>query len=366
LVQRFTQVKVVVAEDGEQVQTGHVYIIPPNRDLSIHQGKLRLTRLNSPHGLRLPIDFFLRSLALDQGELSVGIILSGTGTDGTSGLKSIKEAGGLVMVQAPETADYDGMPRSALSTHLADYVLTPDQMPERLLQYVQRAARPGLTSVLSEKEQVEDSLEGILHLLQAKTGHDFSAYKNSMLSRRIERRMAVHLIAALKDYQAFLEQNPAEIEALFNDLLIGVTSFFRNPEAFELLKEKVIPSILKDRPDRDVVRVWVPACSTGEEAYSLAILFRECLEQQAQDMKIQIFATDIDAQAIAKARAGVYPENIALDLPVDRLDRFFLHEDNSYSIRKNIREMVVFAEHNLIDNPPFSKLDLISCRNLLI
>ena len=366
LVQRFTHITVVTAEDGVDVQKGHAYVIPPNQDLSISQGKLRLTQPITTHGLRLPIDFFFRSLAEDQGELAVGIILSGTGTDGTQGLKSIKEAGGLVIVQAPETADYDGMPRSALATHLVDFVSAPDQMPGRLLEYAQRAFRPGLSLIAGDGDQARDILEDIFHLLLDRTGIDFSRYKISMTTRRVERRMAVHLIRNMKDYLALVQQSPAEVDALFNDLLIGVTSFFRNPEAFEVLKEKVIPQILIGRKEPETVRVWVPGCSTGEEAYSLAILFREFLDQQKQKLRVQIFGTDIDSKAIARARSGVYPENIALDLSAERLDRFFLHEENIYLVRKNIRDMVIFAEHNLIESPPFTKLDLISCRNLLI
>jgi len=367
LVQRFTAARVIPAEDGVEVQTGHVYIIPPNYDLSISNGKLHLTQPSARHGLRLPIDIFFRSLAQDQGELAIGIILSGTGSDGTQGLKSIKEAGGLVIVQTPETADFDGMPRSAISTRLVDYVLAPNQMADHLLQYSRRAALGSPVSpAVMEDDQERDFLEDIYQLLRAQTGHDFSGYKRSMTVRRFERRMVVHTITDLRDYLSLLQHNPAEVSALFNDLLIGVTSFFRNIEAFELLKEKIIPELIQNHNDQNPIRVWVPGCSTGEEAYSLAILFKESMDELQKEVKVQIFATDIDAQAIAKARQGVYLENISLDLSSDRLGHNFIHQENTYVVRTSLREMVVFAEHNLIENPPFSRLDLISCRNLLI
>lgn len=367
LVQRFTTQKVVAAQDGAEVRPGTVYVIPPNKILSISKGKLQLAQPPASHGPRLPIDVFFRSLAQEQRELAIGIILSGTGSDGTQGLKSIKEAGGLMIVQAPESAEYDGMPRSALATRLVDYVLTPEEMPDQLLQYCRRTIeRRSIGPAVLEDERVEDILTDIYQTLRTQTGHDFSGYKRSMTVRRIERRLAVHTLDNLGAYLALLQHNPAEINTLFNDLLIGVTSFFRDPQAFDVLKERIIPEIIHNRKGQESIRVWVPGCSTGEEAYSIAILFREYMDQHRDDLKIQIFATDIDSHAIVRARAGVYLENIALDLSVERLGQYFIHEGNTYTVRKSLREMVVFAEHDLIENPPFSRLDLISCRNLLI
>jgi two-component system CheB/CheR fusion protein len=366
LVKRYTKMQVCKVEDGMKVQPNCAYIIPPNRDMAFLKGKLHLLEPSAPRGLRLPIDYFFRSLAQDQHERAICIVLSGTGTDGTVGLKAIKGEGGMAMAQAPESAAYDGMPRSAIATGLVDFILPPDKMPEQLIAYVQRAFGHRLEPIISP-DDADGSLQKIFILLRAQTGHDFSLYKQNNIHRRIERRMAVAQIDRLEDYVRYLRQIPLEVEMLFRELLIGVTNFFRDPPAFESLQEHVMRRLFAGSPGESV-RVWVPSCSTGEEAYSLAILIREYLDELKQNFQVQIFATDIDAYAIEKARAGVYPNSISADVSPERLARFFAQDPNSgsYQISKSIRDLVVFAEQDVLKDPPFSRLDLISCRNLLI
>jgi two-component system CheB/CheR fusion protein len=301
-------------------------------------------------------------LAEDQAENAVGIILSGTGTDGTLGLKAIKEAGGMVMVQEPTSAKYDGMPRSATATGLADFVLPPEEMPEQLMAYIQLGVKP-VNWVLPE---FADMLQKVFILLRRHTGHDFSSYKSNTISRRIERRMVVNQISRLPDYIRFLQQSPEEVETLFRELLIGVTSFFRDQEAFEALAQDIVPRLFENHHQDQPVRVWVCGCSTGEEAYSIAILIREQMDLLKQEFETQIFATDIDSQAIEQARMGLYPTNIAAHMSPERLQHYFVKEEDGYRVAPLIRNMVVFANQSLIKDPPFSKQDLISCRNLLI
>ncbi len=363
---RYTKMSIAQAENGVKVKPNCVYIIPPDKDISILRGTLQLLDPVESRGMRHPIDFFFRALAQDQGEKAICIVLSGTGTEGTLGLKAVKGEGGLVLVQDPKTAKYDGMPGSAVATGLTDYVLPPEQMPAYLLSYVKspihRLARP------LEKPEAKplDTLQKIFVLIRAKTGHDFSQYKHNTVMRRIERRMAVLQVEDLADYLTYLRNNPQEIETLFKELLIRVTNFFRDSEAFEALREKFLPVIFRDKPRDYTVRVWVPGCSTGEEAYSLAILFHEYNQKQKEKHKVQIFATDIDSGAIEMARSGIYPDSISADVSPERLSRFFAKKDTVYKIRDEVREIVIFAEHDLNKNPPFSKIDLISCRNLLI
>jgi two-component system CheB/CheR fusion protein len=367
LVKRYTKMQVYKIEDGMKVQPNCTYIIPPNRDMAFINGKLHLLEPSAPRGLRLPIDYFFRSLAQDQHERAICIVLSGTGTDGTMGLKAIKDEGGMAMAQAPESAAYDGMPRSAIATGRADFILPPDKMPEQLISYVQNAFRHRLKPIISLAVEDDDILQKVFILLRAQTGHDFSLYKQNTIHRRIERRMAVAQIDRLEDYVLYLRQMPREVEILFHELLIGVTNFFRDPPAFESLQEHVIRRLFAGPPGGSV-RVWVPGCSTGEEAYSLAILIREYMDELKQNFQVQIFATDIDTDAIEKARAGVYPNSITADISPERLARFFTQDLNggSYHISKSIRDLVVFAEQDALKDPPFSRLDLISCRNLLI
>ncbi|MBE2201159.1 MAG: PAS domain-containing protein [Anaerolinea sp.] len=367
LVRRCTRMQVYEVEDGMTVQPNCAYIIPPNHDMALSQGKLHLLEMGERHGLRLPIDFFFRSLAHDLREQAICIVLSGTGSDGTLGLRAIKEAGGMAMAQTPDSTEFDGMPRSAITTGLVDYVLLPAEMPAQLIAYVAHAygknPRPA-----SLPRSTEDGLSKIFILLRAQTGRDFSQYKQNTITRRIERRMAVQQIAQIDEYVRYLQQNAVEIEALFQDLLIGVTQFFRDPEAFAVLESQAIARLLADKPAGALVRIWVPGCSTGEEAYSIAILIREQMVTLKQSFKVQIFATDIDSRAITTARAGIYPTSIAADVSPERLSRFFVHDPTNsvYRIQKSIRDMLIFSEHDLIQAPPFSRLDLISCRNLLI
>jgi len=367
LVKRYTHMKVSEAEDGMAVEPDHAYIIPPNMDMALFKGVLHLLEPSAPHGLRLPIDFFFRSLAQDQHERAICVVLSGTGSDGTLGARAIKGEGGLVMVQAPNTATYDGMPRSVIATGLNDFVLAPAEMPAQLMAYVNHAFGKS-TPLVATSGQAEDALAKICILLRDKTRHDFSQYKQSTLVRRIERRMALHQLDHQSDYVRYLQQDPDEIEALFRDLLIGVTSFFRDPEAFTALRRDVIHRLFAGKPAGSTVRVWVCACSTGEEAYSIAILLQEYLETLTQTFRVQVFATDVDARAVEMARSGIYPASIVADVPPEHLARYFSQEPGgeSYRIQKVVRDLLVFSEQDLIRDPPFSRLDLISCRNLLI
>lgn len=368
LVQKCTHMKVMQVEDGSKVLPNTVYIVPPNKDLAMLHGALQLIEPTESRAMRLPINYFFRSLAQDQREKAICIVLSGMGTDGALGLRAIKEDLGMAMVQAPETAKYDSMPRSAVETGLVDYVLPPEEMGKHLIEYSNRITdRVAPTaSDFPNAGEVPDAMQKICVLLRAKTGHDFSLYKPNTVWRRVERRMDVHRLDHISNYVRYLQGNPQEVQTLFKELLIGVTQFFRDPEAFQILKEKILPGYLMGKPDNDSIRVWVPGCSSGEEAYSVAMIMSECVEALARPLNVQIFATDIDADAIAMARIGIYPESITADVNADRLRRFFLKEDSTYRVKKNVREMLVFAPHNIIKDPPFTKLDLICCRNLLI
>ncbi len=311
LVRRYTRMQVFEVEDGMAVTPNCTYIIPPNRDMAFLNGTLQLLEPSRPRGHRLPIDFFFRSLAQDQHERAICIVLSGTGSDGTHGVREIKAEGGMVMTQNPESTEYDGMPRNAIATGLVDYVLPPAEMPAQLMAYVAQAFGKKPYPVSTPVPGTEDTLKKIFILLRAQTGHDFTHYKQNTINRRVERRMAVHQIEKMVEYVRYLQQTPVEVEALFRDLLIGVTNFFRDPEAFEALQELSIPRLFANKPAGSVIRVWVLGCSTGEEAYSIAILLQEKLEALKQKYKIQVFATDIDSRAIDTARSGIYPASIA-------------------------------------------------------
>ena len=368
LVRRYTRMQVFEVEDGMAVAPNCAYIIPPNRDMAFLNGTLQLLEPAAPRGQRLPINYFFRSLAQDQGERAIGIVLSGTGSDGTQGVRAIKGEGGMVMAQNPESTEFDGMPRSAIATGMVDYQLPPAEMPAQLIAYTTHAfGHPREPGSIGAPRTVS-ALKKIFVLLRAQTGHDFSEYKPSTINRRIERRMAVHQIDAIDSYVKYLQQVPAEVEALFRDLLIGVTNFFRDPEAFKVLEEQVIPRLFEDKPAGAVVRVWSAGCSTGEEAFSIAILLQERIDVLKRNYTVQLFATDIDSRAIATARAGLYPASIAADLSPERLARFFVAESegSAYRVHKRIRDVLIFSEQDVLKDPPFSKLDLISCRNLLI
>jgi two-component system CheB/CheR fusion protein len=368
LVKRHTRMRVREVEDGMVVEPNCAYIIPPNRDMAFLGGALQLLEPSAPRGLRLPIDFFFRSLAQDQHERAICIVLSGTGSDGTLGVRAIKGAGGMAMAQNPESTEYDGMPRSAIATRMVDFVLPPAEMPAQLISYVAHAFGKTAIPLSPPTPKSEGALKRVFILLRAQTGHDFSHYKQNTVIRCVERRMAISQIDRLDDYVRFLQQSPAEVESLFHDLLIGVTSFFRDPAAFEALRLHVIPQLVEGKPPGAAIRVWVPGCSTGEEAYSIAILLQEHIAAVRQSLKLQVFATDIDARAIDRARVGVYPASIAADIASERLAQFFVQEPDgsAYRVAKSIRDTLVFSEQDVIKDPPFSKLDLISCRNLLI
>ena len=368
LLQRATTLPVTQVEDGVRVAPDHVYVIPPNRDLSILHGALYLLEPAAPRGLRLPIDFFFRALADDQQALSIGVILSGMGSDGMLGLRAIKEKAGAVFVQTPASAKFDGMPRSAVDDGQADVVADAAELPGRILGYLQHL--PTLDAPLAPKatDTNQSGLEKVLVVLRARTGHDFSLYKKSTLYRRIERRMGLHQLAHIGDYVRYLRDNPQEADLLFKELLIGVTRFFRDPEVWKQLRAEIFPALLAAHPEGTVLRAWTAGCSTGEEAYSLAIVFREVLQELAPAARfnLQIFATDLDHDAIDKARTGIYPANIAADVGEERLRRYFVQDEHGYRVNNEIREMVIFAPQNLVMDPPFTRLDLLSCRNLLI
>ena len=367
IIQRYTRMQVFEVEDGMQLQINCTYIIPPNRDMALLNGYLQLMVPTTPRGQRLPIDFFFRSLAQDQHERAIGVILSGTGSDGTLGAKAIKAEGGIVLAQEIKTAEFDGMPRNIIATGLVDYIMPPAKMPAQIIAYTKHLfAQP--SRLTNNTVPAKNVMNKIFILLRNQTGHDFSLYKPNTICRRIERRMTVHQIDAIDFYLKYLQQNPAEVTALFNDLLIGVTSFFRDPNAFLALEKLIIPELFTVKSEEKTIRIWSTACSTGEEAYSIAILFQEYLDLLKQNFKIQIFATDIDREAIAIARAGFYPTNITQDISPERLARFFIldTDGNGYRVNKTIRDMLIFSEHNVVNDPPFSRLDLISCRNLLI
>ena len=369
LVGRFTCMQVLEVTDGLTVQPDCVYVIPPNRDLALLNGTLHLFEPAMPRGLRMPIDFFFRSLAQDLAEQAICVVLSGTGSDGSLGLRAVKGEGGMAMVQAPDLVQYDGMPRSALATGLVDYVLPAEAMFGQIEAYVSHAFRKRPERVVPpEPSSSGDTLKKIFVILRAQTSHDFSSYKENTIRRRMERRMALHQLEAGEDYLRLLRGNPEEVEALFRDFLIGVTSFFRDPAAFKVLKEEVLPRLFADRAPGEPLRAWVCGCSTGEEAYTLAMLIQEHMDELRACFKVQIFGTDIDRAAIETARAGIYPASIAADVPAAYLRRYFSHDPDggTFRIRKNIRDLLIFSEQDVIKDPPFSKLDLLSCRNLLI
>jgi len=365
LLARCTPMRVMEASQGRRVQPNRVYVCPPGRELRIRDGVLSFEpAAPRVRGVRLPIDGFFRSLAEDQQHSAVGVVLSGTGADGTVGLAAIRAASGLALAQDPGTASFGGMPGSAIAAGAVDLVLPTGKMPERLVAHATRLAtsdrKPG-TATANDGE-----LEGILALVRRVTGRDFSSYKRGTLERRIERRMNLHQIEPLADYLRLLESNPAEVDALWKDWLIGVSHFFRDPDAFRSLAEGWLPRLVAAKQDGAVVRIWVPGCANGEEAYSIAMLLVEAIEAQRKHLEIQIFGTDIDSRAIEAARIGRYPEGVAADVGEERLRRFFVKEERHYRVKKEIRDLIVFAVQDVLTDPPFTRMDLISCRNLLI
>lgn len=365
LLSKYTTMPVHEATDGMTANPNNIYLLPRRKNVTISEGKLFLVDYERTRSLNLPIDIFFESLAKDQGELAIAIILSGTGSDGTRGLRAVKESGGMVMAQ-DDSAKFDGMPHSAISTQLVDYILPAEKMPESLLSYVHHpclATDPNLKPPIAKEE---DQMARLFAVLRDSTGMDFTDYKSNTIVRRIERRMSINQIDRLSDYVDYVQHSLAEANALFKEFLIGVTRFFRDLEAFELIEHEIIPALIKEKPPRSQIRVWVAGCSTGEEAYSLAILFREYMERSGQLLDVKIFATDIDKRALEFASQGTYPESILGDVTQTRLNDHFERKGDTYEISRHIRSMVVFANQNLIKDPPFSKMDLISCRNMLI
>ena len=369
ILQRVTAMPVVQVSDQTRVEPDRVYIIPPNREMSIFNQVLQLSMPELARGQRMPIDTFLRSLAEDQAAKAIGVILSGTATDGTLGLGAILGVGGVCMVQEPSTARYDGMPQSAIAAGSATHILPVEKMPAMLQEVASKSAfRQKVPAIATDKTL--SGMSQILLQVRKSTGHDFSLYKKSTIGRRIERRMAQHHIEDAAVYARYLKENPAEMDVLFKELLIKVTSFFRDPEAFVALKQTILPPLLAGKPEGYVFRVWVAGCATGEEAYSIAMVLLELMDERKArhepELAVKIFATDLDDEAIGVARAGRYPPNIAQDVNPERLRRFFIKDEAGYKIKKDVRDRVVFAVQNVVKDPPFTKLDLLSCRNLMI
>ncbi len=366
LLQKNTTLEVVEITDGTTLEPNRLFVPPAGHLMGVFNGKLQLFKEELHKRERLPIDFFFRSLAEDLHERAAAVVLSGADTDGSLGVKAIKEHGGMVMVQDPASAEFNTMPASAVATGMADFILPPKDMAGELTRYLHRAAIVPVLKMETKGDHPSSGLEKILLVLRTMTGNDFSPYKHSTILRRIKRRMDVQQIDRMHDYANYLKTNDEEVRALFRDLLIGVTSFFRDPEAFQTLKQ-VLRDYLTAQPlMKKVVRLWTPGCSTGEEAYSLAITVREAMQDVGKIFAIQIYATDLNDLAIEVARQGLYPLNIAADVPPKTLERYFSRSDAGYRIKKEIRETVVFAVQNVLQDPPFSRLDIVCCRNLLI
>src|SRR6516164_3685613 len=374
ILSRATSMPVAEVQDQMPVEPNHVYIIPPGTNMVISRGVLQLSPRTETRGQHRPIDPFFRSLAEDQGHKAIGVILSGTATDGTLGLETIKAEGGITFAQ-DDTAQHDSMPRSAVAAGCVDFVLPPDEIAKEIARIGRHPnVAPSPLPLSAEGRGVggegdsarEPNLGPVLELLRNAKEVDFTHYKHNTLYRRITRRMVLHKMEGLKDYLRLLQSNPAEVEALYQGLLISVTNFFRNPETFAVLKTKVFPKLTQDRSRHEPVRIWVLGCSTGEEAYSIAISFAEFVKASGRLIPVQVFATDLNGAAIEKARAGLYSKNILHDVSPERLRRFFVEVDGNYHITKPIRDMCVFAQHNVLTDPPFSRIDLLSCRNLLI
>jgi len=367
LLQRATAMPVREATASMLVEPDVVYVIPPNTELTVVGGRLHLAEPAQPRGLRLPIDVLFCSLARDQGERAIGVVLSGMGADGTLGLQAIKSQGGLSLAQEPASAQFDSMPKSSIAAGACDIVAPAAELPRRIVQVT--AERPATApNPVSTDAGSEQSLAAILGLLRERSKHDLTLYKTSTVRRRVDRRMGVHGLDSLARYDHFVRENPQELDLLFKEMLIGVTSFFRDPAVWQELKDRVLPALLARRTPGTGLRAWVVGCSTGEEAYSLAIAFRELADTQPvpDAWTLQIFATDLNADAIAIARSGHFSAKIADAMTPERLSRFFNAEGDGFLIRKEIRQMVLFAQHDVILDPPFTRLDILSCRNLMI
>jgi two-component system CheB/CheR fusion protein len=359
-----TRMVVTEARDGMRLEPNRLYIMPPNKRIAMaKRRRLHLSRrpIGDEHR---PIDAFFESLAKHEGQHAIGIVLSGNGSDGTNGLKAIRDAGGITFAQDEKTAKYPGMPGSAITAGCVNYILSPEQIAAEL-------KRVGKTEFVPEVKEpataaLQKGYDQILLLLRQRTGVDFTYYKKATLQRRMHRRMLMHKLNSLKDYSHYVRENPAEVQELFNDVLIRVTGFFRDPGIFQILRKKVFPRLLQGKPSEEPLRIWIPGCATGEEVYSVAMLLTELMEEKKNFHPVQIFGTDINEAALNRARTGLYPEDIKTVVSAERLRRFFVKSDGGYRVSKMIREMCIFARQNLVNDPPFSNLDLISCRNVLI
>jgi two-component system, chemotaxis family, CheB/CheR fusion protein len=341
-------------------------MILPNREVTIRDGVLHLSELAEKRTARRPVDAFLASLAEDQKECAVGIILSGTGSNGSSGIRTVKEFGGLTLAQIPETAQHPGMPRSAIATGMVDVVLPPEQMPDVLVRLGRHLDSDHDPEAAEPKDEATATFDQILGFLQARAGHNFRFYKKSTVMRRMHRRLGLHGFEQLADYDKLLRRDSGEIKALVKDLMINVTGFFRDPEAWEALNEKVIARVVRERENGDAIRAWVPACATGEEAYTIAMLIAEQAKAAQKEFDVKIFATDRAEDSLSMARRGLFPATIERDVSDERLRRFFERTDDTCEVKKELRDWVVFAPQNLLHDPPFFRVDLISCRNFLI
>jgi two-component system CheB/CheR fusion protein len=365
LLSRHTEIHIHRVVDGMEVEADSIYLIPPKKEMIVSGGRLLLTDKDPGQSLTLPIDVFFRSLAQDMGNRSIGVILSGTGSDGSRGIRAIHEAGGLVFVQDPELAKFDGMPRSALDTGVVDYVRAPEELPAAILKHVAQPEHAELEEQAGSMVS-EEGMNAIFRILRDEYGIDFSHYKQSTVVRRVERRLQLNQSLDLDDYVEQLRDNSQEVNSLYKDLLIGVTEFFRDAEAFELLEKEVIPQLLERLPSRDELRIWVAGCGTGEEAYSIAILLDEAFTRRGRPNQAKIFATDVHRASLEFASAGVYEQTNLAKVSPERLSRYFVPRRGHYHVCQELRKTIVFAPHNVIKDAPFTKLDLISCRNLLI
>jgi two-component system CheB/CheR fusion protein len=366
LLSRYTSIKIEIVTDGMALQANHIYLIPPKMNMTIFHGVLYLYELSATRTLNLPIDIFFRSLAKDQEKNAVGIILSGAGSDGTLGIKAIKEFGGMTMAQDDESAKFESMPHSSISSGMVDIIRPPKQLAEELIHYIKHPFVKGKRRIETILAGEQSQLSKVISILSETKNVDFSCYKENTIIRRLEKRISINRFEKIEDYIKFLLNNSKEINILFNELLIGVTRFFRDEAAFNSLKGQVISKIIESSAANKEIRVWVAACSTGEEAYSLAILFKECMAEYNANREVKIFATDLDKNSLEFASAGFYPDNIVADVSHERVAKYFTKKEGGYQINENIRSMIVFARQNIINDPPFSKLDLVSCRNFLI
>src|SRR5262245_16346641 len=366
LLSKETAMRVREVSDGMPLQQNHVYVIPPNANMTISARALQIAPREETRGLHMSIDHFMRSLANEEGSRAIGVILSGSGSDGTLGMAEIQAQGGVTFAQDTASAKYDSMPRSAIASGCVDYVLPPKAIARELGRIAHHPYVAGQATEEGDYESDESAgLNSIFQLLRRSTGVDFTHYRKTTILRRIQRRMVVHKVDKLDEYVKHVQMNPAEIKALYQDMLINVTSFFRNPRVFDTLKSEVFPALFKNRSGEAAIRIWTPGCASGEETYSVAIALLEFLGDKAHQIPVQFFGTDVSETSITKARNGTYPENIQSDVSAERLRRFFTRAEGGYRISKSIRDVCIFAQHNVLNDPPFSQMDLICCRNVL-